>query len=132
MDLTPSKALRQNQHGLLVLGNGVVTQRSLEINQLIPSRTSDPDAKSLFGSKMTWSQVYTLFCLICGNIPVEKHRDLTIRKNIAKSAAPYALSTVQIAEDESLEAHVINAYLLETIKNALQKFRYYYYYLLLF
>jgi len=81
---------------------------------------------------MSWSQVYTLFCLICGNIPVAKHRDLTIRKNIAKSAAPYALSTVQIAELESLEDPVINAYLLGITKIALQKLGYYFYYLLLF
>ena len=73
-----------------------------------------------------------MFCLICGNIPVAKHRDLTIRKNIAKSAATYALSTVQIAALESLEDHVVDAYLLGMTKNALQKLRYYIDFLLLF
>ena len=60
--------------------------------------SSDGNERRL--SKMTWSQIYTFCCLICGNTPVEKNRDLAMRKNIAKSAAPFALSTAQIADLE--------------------------------
>ena len=67
---------------------------------------------------------YTLFCLVCGNIPAEKHRDLTTRKNIAKSAAPYALNIVQIEELKRLEGNVLNTYLLGMTQNALWKLRY--------
>jgi len=92
--------------------------------------SSDGNERRL--SKMTWSQVYTFCCLICGNTPVEKNRDLAMRKNIAKSAAPFALSTVQIVELECHPDTVVNAYLLGVTKGSLQKLRYYFSYLLLF
>ena len=96
VDLTPSRSLRQNQQGQKILGNGIVSLRNLDLNLKIPSRSSDPDAKSFFGSKMSWSQSYTCFCLIFGQIPVERHRDLSIRKNICRSAAAYALSLLKL------------------------------------
>ena len=132
VDLTPSRSLRQNQQGQKILGNGIVSLRNLDLNLKIPSRTSDPDAKSFFGSKMSWSQSYTCFCLIFGQIPVERHRDLSIRKNICRSAAAYALSYAQIEILEAEEDHNMNAYLLGMGRNTMQKLKYYFYCLLLF
>ena len=124
----PSKTLKVNQHGLHVLGNSVVSQTQLEINQAIPSRTSDRKAKCLFGANLSWGQSNALFCLvICPqNIPVEKHRDLPLRKTICFSAAPFSLSSEQIKELESLEDPVINAYILGLSKNSLQKLWHYF------
>ena len=51
MDLTLSKSLKQNQQGQIVLGNGIVSLRCLELNKKIPSRTSDHNAK-----KILWEQ----------------------------------------------------------------------------
>ena len=92
-ELGPSKKLKVNQHGLLVLANGVIPQKHLEINQSTPSRTCDLSAKSLFGAKLS----YALFdIVICRkNLPVEKHMEQPLRKKICFSAAPYSLSSEQ-------------------------------------
>ena len=55
-----------------------------------------------------------------------------LRKNIAKSAAPFALSTAQIELLESVEDPVAHAYFLGMTKHTLQKLRYSFYCFLLF
>ena len=132
MEESPSKALRQNKDGLVINDNGTVALKNLDLNRQVPSRTCDRDAKLLFGVKMSWSQAFTFFCLVYGNTPVQKHRETRFRMNIAKSAAPFALSPAQMKLLESAEDAVAHAYLLGMTKNTLQKLRYYFYSLLLF
>ena len=81
---------------------------------------------------MSWSQAFTFFCLVYGNTPVQKHRENMFLMNIAKSAAPFALSPAQIELLESIEDAVAHAYFLGMTKNTLQKLRYYFYCFLLF
>ncbi len=92
---TPVSASRKKSaHGLELLSNGVVSMRSLELNQAVPTKTRDPDAQKLYEGNLTVSKAHTFFLLVVfgKHQKTEKHRDEAASWKIFYSAAPYCLS----------------------------------------
>jgi hypothetical protein len=110
----------------VVLKNGVIALRDLELSEIVPPKKHHPEAEKLFGQSLSWGQAYTLFTMVmCGKyLPVEKVRDEELRLRIMYSAHPYAISVEQLSEIEDATAEQRCAYLLGMAKSAQQKLRY--------
>ena len=115
-----------NKHGDVVLKNGVIALRDLELSEIVPPKKHHPEAEKLFGQSLSWGQAYTLFTMVmCGkHLPVEKVRDEELRLRVMYSAHPYAISVEQLSEIEDATAEQRCAYLLGMAKSAQQKLRY--------
>ena len=63
VDVAPasSKKRRKNRKGLVVLTNGVVSMRDLDLASRVPSKTKDDDTPNLFNASLTLSKAFTLF-----------------------------------------------------------------------
>ena len=113
-----------NKHGDVVLKNGVIALRDLELSEIVPPKKHHPEAEKLFGQSLSWGQAYTLFTMVmCGKY-LEKVRDEELRLRIMYSAHPYAISVEQLSEIEDATAEQRCAYLLGMAKSAQQKLRY--------
>ena len=121
-----SSGRKVNKHGDVVLKNGVIALRDLELSESVPPKKHHPEAEQLFGQLLSWGQAYTLFTMvICGkDLPVEKVRDEELRLRVMYSAHPYAISVEQLSEIEDATAEQRCAYLLGMAKSAQQKLRY--------
>ena len=128
LDVAPasSQKRKKNRKGLVVLGNGVVAMRDLDLATRVPTKTKDDDTPNLFNGSLTLSKAFTLFTFIVHgkNLPIEKIRDDNYRQSLLYSAAPFCLSQETldlILESDSDER---NAYLIALAKNAQQVIRY--------
>jgi hypothetical protein len=88
------KKRKINSKGLVVLGNGTVSMRDLDLASRVPIKIKDDGADKLFNASLTLSKAFTLFTLIIHgkNLPIEKVRDETHHLILLRSAAPYCLS----------------------------------------
>ena len=126
-DISPaSSKRRKNNKGLVVLDNGVVAMRNLELASRVPTKTRDDDTPKLFSSSLTLSKAFTLFTFIVhGNkLPIEKIRDDSHRQILLHSASPYCLSQETLATVLAADPDEKNAYLIGLAKNAQQVIRY--------
>ncbi len=88
------KKRKTNSKGLVVLGNGTISMRDLDLASRVPTKIKDDGTDKLFNARLTLSKAFTLFTLIIHgkNLPIEKIRDETHRLILLRSAAPYCLS----------------------------------------
>ena len=122
----PTKMRKVNKHGLVTLQNGVVSMRSLNLAEIVPSKHRDEDALPLFGVKLSFGQAYALFTLVkCGHeTPLEKVRDQETRMQILYSAQPYSISADQLSEITQAGSEEQLAFVQGMSKAAVQKLRY--------
>ena len=121
---TPGSASRKKSaHGLELLSNGVVSMRSLDLSNAVPTKTRDPDAQKLDEANLTVSKACTLFSfvLFSKHQKTEKHRDEAAHWKIFHSAAAYCLSeeTKRVILDADKED--CNAYLIGLAKITQQR-----------
>ena len=86
VDVAPasSKKRKKNRKGLVVLTNGVVSMRDLDLASRVPTKTKDDDTPNLFNASLTFSKAFTLFTFIVHgkNLPIEKIRDDNYRQSL--------------------------------------------------
>ena len=110
----------------MILGNGVVAMRDLDLASHVPTKTKDEDTPRLYNASLTLSKAFTLFTLIVHgkNLPIEKVRDEPNRLSLLHSAAPYCLSKETLDTILGADRDEKNAYLTALAKNAQQVIRY--------
>ena len=110
----------------MILGNGVVAMRDLDLASHVPTKTKDEDTPRLYNASLTLSKAFTLFTLIVHgkNLPIEKVRDEPNRLSLLHSAAPYCLSKETLDTILGADRDEKNAYLIALAKNAQQVIRY--------
>ena len=123
---TPAKKKKKNSKGLVVLGNGVVAMRDLDLASRVPTKTKDDDTAKLFNASLSLSKAFTLFTFIVHgkNLPIEKIRDDNYRQCLLYSAAPYCLNQETLDMIVGTDRDEKNAYLIALAKNAQQVIRY--------
>ena len=121
-----STALRVNRSGQVVLKNGVVALKNLELSELVVKKKRYLGAIPLFKSNLLWGQAYTLFCMTKygKEIPTEKVRDHDKRMLIMYSASPYALGDDQCDALEQADKLDLKAYLIGMVKATQQLIKY--------
>ena len=121
-----SKKRKTNSKGLVVLGNGVVAMRDLDLASRVPTKTKDDGTPNLFNASLTLSKAFTLFTFIVHgkNLPIEKIRDDNYRHCLLYSAAPFCLSQDTLDQILEAERDEKSAYLIALSKNAQQVIRY--------
>ena len=110
----------------MILGNGVVAMRDLDLASRVPPKTKDEDTPKLYNASLTLSKAFTLFTLIIHgkNLPIEKVPDKTHCLILLRSAAPYCLSKETLDTILGADRDEMNAYLIGLSKNAQQVIRY--------
>lgn len=110
----------------MILGNGVVAMRDLDLASRVPTKTKDEDTSKLYNANLTLSKAFTLFTFIVHgkNLPIEKVRDESSRLTLLHSAAPYCLSKESLDIILGADRDEKNAYLIALAKNAQQVIRY--------
>jgi hypothetical protein len=121
-----SKKRKINSKGLVVLGNGAVSMRDLDLASQVPTKVRDVGTAELFKAKPTLSKAFTLFTLVLHgkNLPIEKIRDETHRLILLYSAAPYCLSKETLQTILEADSDERKAYMIGLAKNAQQVIRY--------
>ena len=68
-----SSGRKVNKHGAVVLKNGVIALRDLELSESVPPKKHNPEAEPLFGQLLSWGQAYTLFAMVMCAIVRQGH-----------------------------------------------------------
>jgi len=121
-----STTLKVNRNGQVVLKNGVVALKNLQLSELVAKKKRYHGAAPLFKANLLWGQAYTLFCLIKHgkDIPTEKVRDHDKRLLIMYSASPYALGDDECSALEEADILDLRPYLLGMSKASQQIIKY--------
>ena len=59
VSLASSKKRKTNSKGLVILGNGVVAMRDLDLASRVPTKTKDDDTPNLYNASLTLSKAFT-------------------------------------------------------------------------
>ena len=120
------KKRRINSKRLVVLGNGTISMRDLDLASRVPTKIKDDGFDKLFNARLTLSKAFTLVTLIIHgkNLPIEKIRDETHCLILLRSAVPYSLSKETLDTILGADRDEMNAYLLGLSKNTQQVIRY--------
>jgi hypothetical protein len=115
-----------NSKGLRINANGVVSMRELDLASLLPARTRDPSAKRFFNASLPFTKSFTVMSFIINgkHMPVEKHRDSTLRMILVCTAAQYSLSADQLELLLEAQPDELCAYMTALARNTQQVIRY--------
>ena len=121
-----SKKRKTNNKGLVVLRNGTVSMRDLDLASRVPTKVRDEDAAELFKAKPTLSKAFTLLTLVVHgkNLPIKNVRDSIPRDILLYSASPYCISKDTLDIILGADSDERKAYLIGLAKNAQQVIKY--------
>ena len=76
---------KTNNKGLVILGNGVVAMRDLDLASRVPTKTKDEDTP--YNASLTLSKAFTLFTFILHgkNLPIDTARTYPLKRSETKS-----------------------------------------------